>query len=423
MLAITTTPLALVICPEERTIFYHVPKAAGFSLSGTVLRAGANCTVIGGVLAGGVDPMHVTPHQLIAWHDRGDLLPFTDYHTDRQRIPLATFDAHGALQSPAWASFAAVRCPYMRVLSAYEQRVSRGVGYESVFDGCSSSSNAREDDPHACTVPQPGFEHFLRWLEVRLATSSWEAEPRLVHFRPMTDYTHALSPSRLPALSRMLKVEALRETLPRVVDELLAPRFARDTTWTLDHKHAGSAGAGGDARRRLCQRARGCTDDELPMLLRETAHTAATIAITNRLYARDFELLDYHRLQPPGAEHPMRSPAATSVGVHETDDRPHDGSIAAARMPGEHAPPAVCAGVRDATCSYRPGNAVCAYRPGGSCVLYPLPPLAHTPPGAPSSVAAFLVDAHGVTSACHAHDRSNSCGLASAEPRHGCRCS
>ena len=141
MLLLFTATSALVLCPDERTIFYHVPKAAGFSLGSTLLNAGLNCTVIGGVIAGSVDPMHATPHDLAEWHERGWLLPFTDYHADRHRVPIDGFDPAAAL-SAAWASFAVVRCPYMRVLSAFEQRVARGHEYQSVWNWCATGTGA-----------------------------------------------------------------------------------------------------------------------------------------------------------------------------------------------------------------------------------------------------------------------------------------
>ena len=330
---------ALVVCPSERVIFYHIPRTGGFSMSRTLLDAGRNCTWFGGVLLSGrhterVDPMHASPLDLEQWSERGLLFPFSDWHQDLDRSPwrLPVADMQGK-----WDSFAVVRCPYMRILSAFEQRIADSVGTYAAAWGClghrdratrrrrhrprrrsgsgggdggggssgqtnsdeqRNNSDEHDDNSPRGSCPRIGFVTFMRWLERGLeeGTHSWCCEPSLVHFRPASRYTHWLDGRR--AVTRVIKLESLPQSMPELISTVMR-RFHPPDGQPIQLWRAHVRAEAPAARSQLCQSALGCEQHEMGEILSRTAHTIETMQIVNRLYRRDFELHNYTMLAPP----------------------------------------------------------------------------------------------------------------------------
>ena len=130
---------SLVLCPDQRFAFYHVPKTAGSSISSVLTEAEPSCTWYGGILSDAeagewlgldrlpttlarhrlcVDPMHTTPAQLAEFAARGLLRVYNS--SSRKGSPPPRLPAD-AVSQRGWTTAAIVRSPYMRVLSAFEQ--------------------------------------------------------------------------------------------------------------------------------------------------------------------------------------------------------------------------------------------------------------------------------------------------------------
>ena len=299
--------LGFVLCPRQKVAFYHVPKAAGFTVT-NLLSQQYHCEVYWGILTpdefspewrnerdpdhAAVDPAHLTPLQLGEYASLGEVLPGstasqrTGEHSmfyrnqpllDRQRTANAVF---------TWSSFAVVRNPYTRVLAAFEQRSNPF--YDQQWP-CNSSKCGHRKHPDT-------FVEFMRWLSDNLARKklSWCCDPTIVHFRPASMYTHwdhnLREPTRL--VNFVIKLETLNEDLHQVLDRLFSGGPVRNAS----DEHA-NEGRSHKARSRLCRDKLGCRRSELRLLLKSTLHTPETVKIVNHLYAADFYLHDYKMLQ------------------------------------------------------------------------------------------------------------------------------
>ena len=148
--------------------------------------------------------MHATPADLDAIEFSGGLLLYSGDHTSAIRRPSrGWFDPREVLSE--WNSFALVRNPYIRVLSAFEQRTfgeyDAWACNTKRTSGKKPSASLMFNDP-ACSPPPPKtFPAFMRWLARGLAvrTLAWCCVPSIVHFRPATDYTHHVRHSLNPA--------------------------------------------------------------------------------------------------------------------------------------------------------------------------------------------------------------------------------
>ena len=144
MLLLMAGSIGLVLCPNQRFAFYHVPKTAGNSISKQLAETEPNCTWIGGILTAAeagewlglqslcttarhrlrVDAMHTTPAQLEEFSARGLLRVYNNTNhapNPPQRPPWLLLDTDAVQRE--WTTVALVRSPYMRVLSAFEQRI------------------------------------------------------------------------------------------------------------------------------------------------------------------------------------------------------------------------------------------------------------------------------------------------------------
>lgn len=266
-------------------VFFHVPKCGGMSVSR--LLKGAGCQLFLGTFNRPLvpnstlfelDAMHVTPGEA-GYYARRDFLPY---------LP------PGVLESlPRAPSFTFVRNPYLRVLSAFQQRMQGG------YDGIWGSNYPRQ------------FDEFMEHLDrgIRAGSVAWATDGSLTHFRPATLYTHW--PDHTPIRNmRWGKLERLGDDWESIFDGLAADAAARgdaETARALRRSPFDSAASlgwvnrRGDRDRTLCSDATGCGADELAELIRQTEHTPRTVAIVNELYAHDFTLLNYTKLELPVA--------------------------------------------------------------------------------------------------------------------------
>ena len=122
------------------------------------------------------------------------------------------------------------------------------------------------------------------WLERNLenGTLAWWHDPTITHFRPATMFTHW--PDGKQAVTKILKIE----------DNLDAALASTLAEFGLGRRRLQPLGRNAKSSKRgaLCgpDRCDACA------LLAETRHTPATIRIVDRLYARDFELLGYQKI-------------------------------------------------------------------------------------------------------------------------------
>jgi hypothetical protein len=274
--------------------FLHVPKAAGTSLGETLQELPVelfNCTVALGAVAVSVgwrtsrqlrlDAMHLTARELrhIAkrqTHFAGRLRLQLSHAGGSERYirgEAARALLAAAASAPHVVAF--VRSPYLRVLGAFRQRTDPEKSYDRTW---------------GAAYPRQ-FEPFMEWLAsgLRSGRLSWERSGGLVHFRPATLYT--------ADATFVGKVEALRAGWRQLFLRLL-PGHAVE--WSGRRENArdarGNVVEAARADAALCTGPEGCRAVERAALLRLTPHTPRTIALTNELYARDFERLNYTRL-------------------------------------------------------------------------------------------------------------------------------
>lgn len=292
LLALPRPAAAFSVCRfnssrSPQLVFFHVPKCGGMTVSRVLKSAGCqlflgtyNQPLKPNTTLFELDAMHVTPGEA-GYYARRNFLP---------HLP------HEVLESlPSAPSFTFVRNPYLRVLSAFNQRVQGG------YDGIWGSDYPRR------------FAEFMEELfrGLRAGDVAWMTDGSLTHFRPATLYTHW--PDHTPVRNmRWGKLEALGEDWPSIFASLAADVEARGDAGTArmlrtsPFDSAASLGwvnRRGDRERTLCSDATGCAAHELDDLLRQTEHTARTVAIVNELYAADFALLNYTKLElPPAAE-------------------------------------------------------------------------------------------------------------------------
>lgn len=190
-----------------------------------------------------------------------------------------------------WTSATLVRNPYLRVLSAYDQR--RGPAATRRWGRIGR------------------FEEYMRWLAHH---ANWHRDETLTHFRPATRYTHW--PDGKQAVRHIFKLEQVESAQPTLlglsrggqtsdserpegrVGELLIHNNVRATGSFVPHLMNGHSSSSqynlsATPRLMLCRAATGCEARELPLLLMHTEHTPETVAIVNLLYRRDFRLLNY----------------------------------------------------------------------------------------------------------------------------------
>jgi len=294
--------LGLALCPSLRFAFYHVPKGGGNSIYSLLTKHAPNqCFVYGGILdkteavewlgAGDlvaarlqVDPMHVTPLQLDEWIHRSELrLQHRSKVSisDAQRFGVGDVDTGVSHQTMSvadvqlsWRSATVVRSPYLRVLSAYDQRTNFTI-YTKIWG----------------PAPSP-FDAYMRWLDEGLRSRSlaWCCDPTITHFLPSTRFTHW--PDGSKAITDVFKTEEMAKA-QRGILEILG---VNGTAGALGpSEHANGHRAGSSKRAALCQHPYGCDASELGLLLNTTAHTVETLRIVERLYRRDFEWLGYRR--------------------------------------------------------------------------------------------------------------------------------
>ena len=331
VLVVLQTSSAFVVCPEEGVVFYHVPRAGGAWVSSALAARG--CEVFWGILEAAefprvaadpdhlaVDPAHLMPWQLgdFAALDavRGGRGSFggargANFVVDASVPSLfnGTLVARqrAAAAAAAMASFAVVRNPYTRVLSAFARR--RLPTYDRHWP-CTSRGCGHARHPST-------FPEFMRWLAANLRAGKlrWCCDPTIVHFRPAAHFTHWPSSFRSePKHSgsgardhRVVDEVGKLETLDADLDRISRSLFPRGPPLRRSGPRT-NVGPNGAARR-LCGAATGCGEDEADALLNATAHTAETLRITGALYAHDFRLFGYHRFQ----EAPERTRRAPRV--------------------------------------------------------------------------------------------------------------
>ena len=267
---------SFVICNGKKLAYFHVPKCGGSSISAFLERLpGSICQRLGwGITTAYIDKKnnepikydaaHVTPAELQEYIFLG-VGKFQHWGNKEAGMDAATVvgDFH---------KFATIRNPYMRVLSAFDQR--RMPGYRVWGD----------DYPKE-------FEPFMQWLETGLQDTphslAWCCTPTITHFRPSTMFTHW--PDKTPVSQmEVIKFEEMAERLPM---------FLKKMNITVSDIPFNNKKGQTGIRANICSRPSGCSDlGDLELLLSMTPHTNETIRIVNKIYARDFELLGYSKL-------------------------------------------------------------------------------------------------------------------------------
>ena len=292
--------LGLILCPSRHFVFYHVPKAGGNSIKSLLHKYfPGECVLYSGILgpleerlgaaAGGpqrgdvtpLDRMHVTPAQLgerrvdfercvlgpcSSLTRNGELHGSGDIDTGKSLDAVSVTDMH-----LNWRSAAIVRSPYLRVLSAFDQR-SKPI-YTSIWG----------------RVPTT-FEALMRWLDegIRSRELAWCCSPTITHFLPSTHFTHWRNGSA--AISNVFKTEEMLAA-QRSILQLLGVDGRNATA--AEHENRNKQGS--QERVALCKHAHGCDASELGALLKTTPHTVETLRIVERLYRQDFDRLGYRR--------------------------------------------------------------------------------------------------------------------------------
>jgi len=194
-----------------------------------------------------------------------------------------------------WKKFVTVRNPYLRVLSAFDQR--RGNFYDRAWGS---------------EYPHESFETFMQWLEAGIKgcrkdndtddnntnstgenisppSLAWCCSPTITHFRPATLYTHWPDKSPINSME-IIKLEEMDTKLMGYLHTTFNVSTLTNSMPVVNTK-------GGTARNTICNRPSGCSDpNDLNRLLTETPHTQETIRIVNNLYKDDFDLLGYAKL-------------------------------------------------------------------------------------------------------------------------------
>ena len=210
-----------------------------------------------------------------------------------------------------YKSFATVRHPYIRVLASFDQRTQTGSAHaEDIirefppplagFDQRTTSELLGKPGvdeqlpgydrwwacPRCNYEPHPStFPEYMIWLERNLknGTLAWWHDPTITHFRPATMFTHW--PDGKQAVTKILKIEDnLDAALASTLAEFGLGRRRRLQPLGRNAKSSKRGAFCGPDRCDACA------------LLAETRHTPATIRIVDRLYARDFELLGYQKI-------------------------------------------------------------------------------------------------------------------------------
>lgn len=287
LLALSRVTWAFSVCRFNNSqpvqlVFYHIPKCGGMTVSRALKRAGCetylgtfNRPLVPNSSLFELDAMHITPGEA-GYYARRNFLPYLP--------PDALDGLHGA------PSFTFVRNPYLRVLSAFQQRLQGG--YDNIWG-----------DDYPRSFP-PFMEHLHRGI--RSGSVAWMTDGSLTHFRPATLYTHW--PDHTPIRNmRWGKLENFGEDWEATFGALSAdvePRDA-DTARLLRASPFDSAASlgwlnkRGDRDSALCGGVSGCDPHELGELIRQTEHTTRTVEIVNELYAHDFALHNYTKLQLP----------------------------------------------------------------------------------------------------------------------------
>eukprot|EP00927_Polykrikos_kofoidii_P064110 TRINITY_DN59155_c0_g1_i1.p1 TRINITY_DN59155_c0_g1~~TRINITY_DN59155_c0_g1_i1.p1 ORF type:complete len:276 (+),score=16.62 TRINITY_DN59155_c0_g1_i1:197-1024(+) len=255
---------SFVVCWDARVVYWHVAKTAGSTLRHLLLEHGCTWYALG--------MSHLTPQFL--------------YEAPSALTAAFQSDAWRADEVRLFRSFAFVRNPYIRVLSAYDEILA------SNFTARELSEVARQFGLTHFGVDRGSFVTFMEWLwSLHNGSDIWHVT-LFAHFRPATLYTHW--PNGSLAITSYGRFETFKSDL-RALSSYLLPSLvsaADGRRGSIPRLLDRGAGRG---RASLCQDANGCFASEFDDVVQRTWHTKRTLQIVNLLYHRDFTFLGYRR--------------------------------------------------------------------------------------------------------------------------------